>query len=1855
MKVFKHLSGFGKKVLPVAVVLFFLQGALHKGNYLHAMISNDPPGITCPTDILTTNAPGQCYAIVEYTPPDDAYLVSGLASGSSFPVGVTVITFKSNDETHTCSFTVTVTDSEPPEIFGPGNIIQSASSGDCQVVYFEPAYALDNCDLVSFIQVSGLEPGEVFPAGTIVNTYEATDAAGNTTTYSFSVTITGNSSTVLNYDGSTSELMAPQGGVAYQRSFFLISPIEMAASDLIAGTEINSLGFTIGRASESEVSGSLKVYMQNTTNEVSRYDTEWTVVNTSLNHYDLMNLAEGDYEWQVRAICGTNSPFSILEEFSTVDANECGQPYNLETTGITTTTATFIWEAAESDGFEVEYSIFPFAYWEEDFTTETFYHVTNLEEDKTYRWRVKSTCTGKKSLQSEKSFMTQRPVKCNYPTDLTINVIGDTTVRFKWTASEDALQYKLSFRRSGTTDWFTTISSNDSITISGYDSGLFGGTTYEWGLMTLCEDGEGPKVFGPNFTTTGTTICYPPEGLKTTGIDVSTATLTWVETPGAGSYQLRYRLKESITWEHVIEPMTLVSEVGLTLPNKIGGYDIPFNPGETFLYDGNGLYVALEFSNPSAEHTGFNAALSTKQNTSVEGYSGLDSLKIIMAFNGRTNQLSTTFPETLRATDARPETRFGSPGLSDIVEVAAIYTLGKVAIPYGSPVPVSARIRNFTADPITFPVLLEIFNLETGNIRHSETINTEVPAWCSELVIFQDWIPTETGVDSVVVSIPVQDGENVTFNNSKHVNQVVNRSIHSYDDDTPVLSGAGFENEEGLILSRFTMNGCGTIYSLKAYLHWSAADYPLYAVLLDETGTILDASPSFTPDSTQTNNYYTFFFQNHQLIKNSDYYVGIGHQGVSEKRYHPVGVQWEGYKTRDGAYYRADMDGHNLMDYSYSGRLMMQVEILPPMPFPFISGEEILCGGTTITLQAASKTVRYANKVISFSSEQSATNYGAIKVLGSPDVYPQSIASPNAWMSQTPKEQREFLELHFSNAAPINFIDIYQVLNPGAIDTVRIKDHLGQYHVVYADKAQAETEMASIKKIRFPLTDFPVSEIRIELASDSIPGFNAIDAVAIGKINDPDNVFEDYLWHPGMQTSSSIVVDSPGTYFLTVTTEGDCVLTESITVSTPELTTPTISLSGPADFCFGNSVELTSSEKINNTWSTGETSQSITVTNSGSYYVTYFDGCQSSTSESVYISVYPLPVVNISGGPICPGGTTNLDAGAGFETYLWSTGVTTQTINVGIPGNYSVTVTDNNECSGSGNVYAFLVPTPKPFISGNPYFCPGDSTLLDAGAGYASYLWSTSATTQSILVKTTGEISVTVTDNYGCQGTSGISTGEYVPPQPIISGNLSFCGGSSTILDAGTGYAAFKWSTDETSRVIVVNEAGSFGVTVTDGNGCKGATSVDVNIEGTSPEIPGPVTGPTAGLCNLMEVIYSIDPLINTTHYVWTVPEGMTIIEGQGTTSIKVEVSHFSSGIITVAASNACGQSPTWNGRTLLVKGSPEMPLEIIGLTEGVTGLSGVVYWVPEVFGATSYSWIVPDGATITMGNGTSSVLVSFDSSFASGTICVSAENDCGSSGSRCIFISGSPAKPAQIFGPIQVCRRSQKVNFWINHVANASSYKWDVPHQAKIISGQGTTNILVDFGNWSGNISVFATNSGGNSSVQHLAVDVINCNPKGIATDPNQPSDYLFAFFPEVISSSGGGSEDYPGFLNWTLGEPVIETIMNATSILTQGFHQSHYMYSVSNKLEENIFIVEVFPVPTRNILTVRVRSMSENPHMIIELINQVGNKIFTRETRDINSSYQINLSPFPPGIYFLKVADVKNHQQRFFKVIKI
>lgn len=167
------------------------------------------PGISCPSNITTNVDAGQCSAVVTYTAPVgtdncsgvNTVQTAGLASGASFPVGTTTNTFLTTDaagNTSSCSFTVTVVDNENPSISCPANITTAAAAGTCTaVVTYTAPTGTDNCPGAVTSRTAGLASGSSFPVGVTTNTFTVTDASGNQSSCSFTVTVTDNEVPVI--------------------------------------------------------------------------------------------------------------------------------------------------------------------------------------------------------------------------------------------------------------------------------------------------------------------------------------------------------------------------------------------------------------------------------------------------------------------------------------------------------------------------------------------------------------------------------------------------------------------------------------------------------------------------------------------------------------------------------------------------------------------------------------------------------------------------------------------------------------------------------------------------------------------------------------------------------------------------------------------------------------------------------------------------------------------------------------------------------------------------------------------------------------------------------------------------------------------------------------------------------------------------------------------------------------------------------------------------------------------------------------------------------------------------------------------------------------------------------------------------------------------------------------------------------------------------------------------------------------------------------------------------------------------------------------------------------------------------
>lgn len=435
-----------------------------------------------------------------------------------------------------------------------------------------------------------------------------------------------------------------------------------------------------------------------------------------------------------------------------------------------------------------------------------------------------------------------------------------------------------------------------------------------------------------------------------------------------------------------------------------------------------------------------------------------------------------------------------------------------------------------------------------------------------------------------------------------------------------------------------------------------------------------------------------------------------------------------------------------------------------------------------------------------------------------------------------------------------------------------------------------------------------------------------------------------YIWSPGNQTTQSITVSAAGSYTVRVTNSSGCSATSAATVVTVTGTiVPKITGSGPTSFCQGGSVVLTCSAANTYLWSTGATTQSITVTTSGTYSctATTASGTGTAAAVTVYVATPTASTITASGATaICQGSNVTLTANSG-ASYLWSPGgQTTQAISATAAGSYTVRVTDVYGCSSvspAKTVTVNAVPTATITASGSTTFNVGGSVTLtasSAGTG-GSYLWSPgNQTTQAITVSTGGSYSVRVTNAAGCSATSSATTvtvNSTTQATITVSGTTTFCQGKSAKLTSSKG-ASYLWSTGQTSRSITVTQPGSYVVTVVAFNTGVIMTSIPVVITVNSLPTASVTASGATTFCSGSSVNLTST---TATSYLWS-PNGETTKTITATTSgsYTVKVTNINgctatSAATTVTANNCSGTCLSPGNKT----------------TTNITGSSATLNW----------------------------------------------------------------------------------------------------------------------------------------------------------------------------------------------------------------------------------------------------------------------------------------------------------------------
>ena len=505
----------------------------------------------------------------------------------------------------------------------------------------------------------------------------------------------------------------------------------------------------------------------------------------------------------------------------------------------------------------------------------------------------------------------------------------------------------------------------------------------------------------------------------------------------------------------------------------------------------------------------------------------------------------------------------------------------------------------------------------------------------------------------------------------------------------------------------------------------------------------------------------------------------------------------------------------------------------------------------------------------------------------------------------------------------------------GTVDvTAKTKEVVstGNYTVeVYSDGCMSESAVSKVIVNELPI---------VSISNTGLSSFCQGTSTTL-KVNQGVGLI--YSWFkngdPLNSSTSSLLVNSTGYYNCKISDVNNCSQFSSpIEITVNNLPTAIISTNGNTSICQGGSVTLSASNASSYLWSTGATSASITVKNSGIYTVKVTDvnGCQN-TSTATNVTVNPLPsvtITSIGNTTFCQGNSVLLSSSEG-SSFMWSNGATSKSITATEAGTYSVETTDAFGCkSNSSPVKVSVNPLPKATIvaSSNTAFCQGGSVTLSSSVG-TSYLWSNGSTSSSIIASSSGNYTVQLIDVNGCKNSSS-ATIVTVYPLPsnnvstsgkasLTSNGWSFCKGSEFNLSAIQG-VSYLWSDGSKTQSISPSISGNYTVQVTDVNGCKNTSQVTKVIVNSLPDVTIKNTG-SLSYCQGDAITLTLTSSFGNS-YLWSTGATTSSIKpsNSGNYSVRVTDANGCSNLsapVTVVVNSLPNAIITSSGKTVFCQG----------------------------------------------------------------------------------------------------------------------------------------------------------------------------------------------------------------------------------------------------------------------------------------------------------------------------------------------
>ncbi len=241
-----------------------------------------------------------------------------------------------------------------------------------------------------------------------------------------------------------------------------------------------------------------------------------------------------------------------------------------------------------------------------------------------------------------------------------------------------------------------------------------------------------------------------------------------------------------------------------------------------------------------------------------------------------------------------------------------------------------------------------------------------------------------------------------------------------------------------------------------------------------------------------------------------------------------------------------------------------------------------------------------------------------------------------------------------------------------------------------------------------------------------------------------------YLWNTGA-TSRSIQINAPGQYHVKANLFNGCTLFDTINIKIKNI--PKQTLGNDTTICGNSDFILNACDSGKNyLWNTGANSKSLKIKSPGLYTVKVDlnNGCV--FMDTIVVNQFKLPNLNLGNDTAFCGKVDmilkSIDSGL---NYNWSTGETSKSINISLPGKYVVKVNLNNGCSLQDTININLNPLPTLNLGRDTSFCQGSTLSFDFNTLNGKLIWENHTNSKQYTINQSGTYTAKYIDNNNCE------------------------------------------------------------------------------------------------------------------------------------------------------------------------------------------------------------------------------------------------------------------------------------------------------------------------------------------------------------------------------------------------------------------------------------------------------------------------------------------------------------------------